>query len=183
MDIVRKIRFWRWLQAFVNVPIFKHGVDASRYVMNKLTALPTKTRDGDIPWTPFTKTLADSKIAVVNTAGLYLDGQEPFDIDAAKGDATFRTMPSDFDKSLVRIAHAHFPHGRAKQDLNVILPIDRLRELVDMGVLGGFAPNFYSFGFGGGMTREYVANPGGSAHVLARRLLEDQADFVLMVPT
>ena len=151
-------------------------------MVNTVASWPTRASDGEVPWTPFAKKLSESKMAVVTTAGLHMDGQEPFDVLAGKGDPSFRAFSSDFDKADLRIAHAHYSHARAEKDINVILPIDAMRQLVEQGVLGGLAPNFYSFGFGGGITKEYIEPPDGTAHQLADRLKEDQADFVLLVP-
>ena len=63
------------------------------------------------------------------------------------------------------------------------MPIDRLRTLVERGVLGGLAPNFYSFGWGGGLTKEYLHPETGTAHQVAKLLVADGADFALFVPT
>lgn len=182
MDVMKKLRLWRGLGRALNVTGASALVDPVRGLVNRLAAAPTRRRTDETPWAPFNKELAATRLAVVSTAGLYLEGQEPFDVDSARGDPTFRALPSDFDAAQIRIAHTHYPHTRAEQDLNVLLPIDRLRELVAAGALGGLAPNFYSFGFGGGLTRPYVEAPDGTAHELARLLMAQGADAALLVP-
>ena len=183
MDLIEKTKFWRGLQKMVNNPTIDRVLVPFRGAIGKVSAMSTKSRpEHEVPWTPFGKKLAAARICVVNTAGLYLEGQDPFDINSGPGDPTFRTLPSDFDSRDLRVAHAHYSHARFHEDHNVILPIDRLRDLVESGVLAGLAPNFYSFGFGGGLTGEYIDPETGTAHELAKRLRKDQADFVLFVP-
>ena len=43
-----------------------------------------------IPWCPVHKPLAESKIALVTTAGLHHRGQQPFDMLDRRGDPTSR---------------------------------------------------------------------------------------------
>lgn len=45
-----------------------------------------------IPWTPVTKPLETSKVAVVTTAGIHHKGQIPFEMGDSDGDPTFRLM-------------------------------------------------------------------------------------------
>jgi len=183
MDLVKKTKFWRGFGKLINAPYVSSVIDPARGLINVVSAARTRQREGETPWTQFEKKLSESYISVVTTAGFHLEGQEPFDIDSAKGDPTFRALQSDFDKSQLRIADVHYPHARAKKDINVLLPIDRLRELVANNVLAGLAPNFYSFGWsGGGLTREFIEPGSGTAHLLSQRLREDGADFVLLAP-
>ena len=35
----------------------------------------------DSPWSPFKKRLSESKVAVLTTGGIYVEGQRPFDTD------------------------------------------------------------------------------------------------------
>jgi hypothetical protein len=46
----------------------------------------------DSPWSPFKKRLSESKVAVMTTGGVYVEGQQPFDTD---GDWSFREIPLD----------------------------------------------------------------------------------------
>ena len=130
--------------------------DPVRGVVNKVLSVGARTWSDEIPWTPYEKKLSESRPAVVLTAGFHLKSDEPFDVDAKKGDPTFREFPSSFDAADIQVTHTHYSHQRLNQDLNVVLPIDRLRELVDAGVLAGLAPRFFSCGFAGGLTREFV---------------------------
>ena len=48
-----------------------------------------------IPWTPVTKPLSQSVVALVTTAGVHLKSQEPFDMEDPDGDPSFRAIPSE----------------------------------------------------------------------------------------
>lgn len=98
-----------------------------------------------VPWTPLRKPLRDTSIAMVTTAGVHLKSQPPFDMEDPEGDATFRAFPADVDKADLTITHKYYDHSAADRDINVVLPIDRLRELRDDGLIGGIIPTVYSF--------------------------------------
>lgn len=167
----------------INLSPVSKMLDVTRGPIAKLTALSLPSqKDRKASWTPFEKDLSACRVGLLTTAGLYLEGQAPFDVDSAEGDASFRELPRDLDPARLRVAHAHFPHARFKKDPNVLFPIDRLRELVEEGVLGSLAENFFSFGFGAGLTKEYVDPEYGTAHVVAGKMREDRVDFVLLVP-
>jgi D-proline reductase (dithiol) PrdB len=129
------------------------------------------------PFTPFDKELNQARVGLITTTGVYVEGQKPFDVDAAMGDSSYRAIPCDVDVSRLRIAHTHFPHERAERDINVIFPVERLRELVDEGAIGSLADLHYSFGFD-----LHVKELVDSAHEMARALEEDGVDTVLLTP-
>ena len=182
MDLVKKIKLWRGIGQFLNTKIGSSISHAIGQPINWMASQAVSANNDDIPWTPFKKPLTESCLAIVSTAGFYLEDDEPFDIDSARGDASFRTIPSNFAKGKLKIAHTHYSHARVKEDINVLFPMDRLLELVDANVIGRLSTNSYSFGFGGDLTEEYIGGSNGSAHQLAQRLKADEVDYVLMVP-
>ncbi len=99
----------------------------------------------DIPWAPLMKPLREVCVAMVTTAGVHLKSQSPFNMEDPDGDASFRAFSTDVDKDELTITHKYYDHSAADRDINVVLPIDRLRELKDEGVIGGLAPTLYSF--------------------------------------
>lgn len=132
------------------------------------------------PWTPFTKDLSACKVALVSTAGVYVKGeQEPFDAENIEGDWTFRELPSDIRPDQIGIAHTHFDHTVAEQDLNCVLPLERLHELAAEGVIGEFLSPVFSIS-GYCTTADKIAEE--SAPAIAARLVEMGADVVLNIP-
>lgn len=182
MDLFKKTKIWRGIGQIVDTKIGSSISQAIGQPINWMTSLIVSANNDNIPWAPFKKPITDSCLAVVSTAGFYLEGDEPFDIDSARGDASFRKIPSNVAKEKLKIAHAHYPHARVKEDINVLFPIDRLTELVEANVIGKLATNFYSFGFGGNLIQEFIGEPDGSAHQLVKKLKADEVDCVLMVP-
>lgn len=85
------------------------------------------------------KPLAEARVGLLTSAGAYLDGDAPFDVEDPHGDPTFRVLPGDVDPSRLRFAHSHYDTTRAEQDPNVVLPVEPLRALVADRVVGAAA--------------------------------------------
>ena len=66
------------------------------------------------------------------------------------------------------------------RDVNISFPIDRLRELVTRGELGGLAPNHYSFM---GAQRDLARIQGETGPEVGRRLRSEGVDAALITPT
>ena len=134
-----------------------------------------------MPWAPVTKPVRESVIALVTTAGVHLDSDPPFDMNDPEGDPSMREIPSDVDPRRLTITHKYYDHSAADRDINVVLPIDRLRELVADGRVGGLAPRMYSF-MGHIDGRHLTTLIEETAPTLARRLRADGADAVFLTP-
>ncbi|MFC1798504.1 glycine/sarcosine/betaine reductase selenoprotein B family protein [Thermodesulfobacteriota bacterium] len=102
----------------------------------------------DVPWTPYKGKPSEQTFALVTSGGLYLkDSQPPFDTESIHGDLSFREIPKDVHFEDLGIAHAHFDHSLAEQDINIIFPIQRFIELEEEGVIGKVADINYSFSY------------------------------------
>lgn len=134
-----------------------------------------------IPWTPVTRPLPETVIALVTTAGVHLRSQEPFDMDDPAGDPSYRVIPSEVTSEALVITHKYYDHSAADSDINVVLPLDRLRELKIEGRIGGMAPFVYSFmgHIDGPHLRTLVEE---TAPAVARRLKRDGAQAVFLTP-
>jgi D-proline reductase (dithiol) PrdB len=157
----------------------------------ELSELPFKTRlflktypwrrIEPVPWTPMRKPLRDAKIAIVSTAGLVTPEQTPFDMDVRGGDWSYREIPDGADVRTLVDAHRSesYDHAAIHADPNLGMPIDRLRELAAIGTI--FSANCRHFSLMGSLTA-----PGKmcthSAPEVARKLVEDEVDAVLLVP-
>lgn len=131
------------------------------------------------PWTPLSKPLAECKLALFSTAGVYLhDSQEPFDAENYEGDWSFREVPTDVRPEQIAFAHTHYDQTNAKEDLNCVVPLEPLRGLVAEGVIGGLISPFFSIS--GYCTRpDMVAEETGPR--IAERLRELGADVFLNI--
>ncbi|MCK4739295.1 MAG: hypothetical protein KAT46_05040 [Deltaproteobacteria bacterium] len=137
--------------------------------------------DSNIPWTPLKKPLSELKVALITTAGVHLSADEPFDMYDAEGDATFRAIPSGTDTKNLKITHDYYDHSDADKDVNIVLPIERLRELAGEGVISEVATSHYGFmGHIVGGLVDVLINE--SAPKVLRRLKEDKVDVVILSP-
>ena len=144
---------------------------------NSLLTLPVPENDA-APYTPLAGPLAECRLAVVTTAGLHLRNDKPF----AGGDPSYRVIPSTSRQDEIIQSHASIGFDRvpAQRDLNVVLPLDRLRELVARRELGLLGPNCYSFM---GAQRDWTRIETETAPEVARRLRDEGVDVVLLTPT
>ena len=136
---------------------------------------------GDIPFATVNKPLAAGRIALLTTGGVHLIDQPPFDMDNPDGDASYRTIPGDVADERLTITHKYYNHRDADADVNVVLPLDRVRELVAQGVIGSLAPR--NFGFMGHIEGEQapILNQ-QTAPEVAAKLRADGVDFAFLTP-
>ena len=92
-----------------------------------------------VPFTPFDKELKDATIAIVSAAGTHKKDQDPFNIEDDLGDLTYRLMDENIQSSDLMVTHHHYDHADADEDINVVFPIDILREFLEEGFIGGIA--------------------------------------------
>ena len=87
--------------------------------------------------------LPASRIALVTTAGLHVRGDRLFDMASIEYRAITRETPS---RDIV-MSHTSVNFDRAgfAEDVNVVFPIDRFRELEGSGAIGSMANVHYSF--------------------------------------
>lgn len=101
-----------------------------------------------VPWTPYTGRPAEQTFALVTSGGIYLkDSQTPFDTESIHGDPSFREIPKTVRPEDLGIAHAHYDHSLAEQDINIVFPIHRFVELEQEGIIGKVADIHYSFSY------------------------------------
>jgi D-proline reductase (dithiol) PrdB len=137
--------------------------------------------DGPPPWTPLAKPLAQSRVALITSSGLIRRTDRPFDLGNPAGDPTFRVIPHDVDPAdlTLSIISANWDRSGFAMDVNVVFPLDRLRELAAEGVIGGLAEAHYAF-MGSIFDIEPVLRE--SAPAVGRRLRADGVDVALLVP-
>ncbi len=137
-----------------------------------------------IDWRPgaqLRKPLSESKIGVVTSAAFYGVEQEPFDPTVRGGDYSYRVIPEDTALETLRIGHKSdaFDHTGIEKDKNLALPLDRLRELKQAGLIGEVAKRHFSF-MGSITAPARLVNM--TAPEIAGRLSEDGVDAVLLTP-
>src|SRR5580692_439272 len=110
---------------------------------------PTRTAVANLPCPSFDTTpfvsgppLSERRVAIVSSAALIHRGDKPFPF----GSGDYRAVPSGWDNNEILISHVSINFDRAgyQRDLNVVYPIDRLREFATDGTIGSVADTHYS---------------------------------------
>ena len=128
------------------------------------------------PWTPVRRPLKESRLAIVASGGIYQTGQVAFH---HRDDTSIRAIDRDVDVADLRTSHFAYDQTAARIDPNVVIPIDPLRRSVESGRLGSLAPHAFTC-MGGIYSARRVREE--LAPEIARRVIEDQVDLVLLVP-
>ena len=131
-------------------------------------------RFDDTPFVPGPQ-LAQRRVAIISSAGLYVRGDRPFTSIASD----YRIVPGDVTANDLLMSHISVNYDRSgfQQDWNVVFPIDRLRELAERGQIGSVADFHYSFM--GAVSPEQLEPSAGE---LAGLLQRDGVTAALLVP-
>ena len=144
-----------------------------KHMLDKIPALPDL---GLSPWVPGGP-LSKRRVALITTAGIHRRGDRPF---GAGGRDDYSVIPRDATaEELVMSQYSvNFDRTGFQQDINVVFPIDRLKELEREGAIGSVAEYHYAFvGAGSPITR---LEPKGRE--VAKLLKQDGVDAVLLTP-
>ena len=133
----------------------KNMVDGFRFLPPALKAwvrtfIPDEEFKGFIPWTSMSKPLNQTTLALVTSAGISLKTDPPFDMEREKrepiwGDRSYRAIPRGTTEEDINDNHLHINTTYIKQDINVILPLARMAEFEQEGIIDRLAPTAYSF--------------------------------------
>ncbi|MGH0036348.1 MAG: glycine/sarcosine/betaine reductase selenoprotein B family protein [Myxococcota bacterium] len=128
------------------------------------------------PWAAMEKPLAEMRVALMASGGVYHAEQEPFHF---RNDTSHREIPTDSEPADLRVAHFGYDVTDAARDPGCVLPLRALRELADEGVVGSFVDPALSF-MGGIYSARRVRDE------LAPRfrdfVLRQEADLAYLVP-
>ena len=119
--------------------------------------------------------LSKRRLALISTAGLHRRGDRPFEVGASD----YRVIPANRMANDLIMSHisTNFDRIGFQQDINVVFPLDRLRELVDRNIIGSLAHYHYSF-MGATDPRQLE----GTARSLAGIMKNDGVNAALLVP-
>jgi len=135
-------------------------------------------------WTPLAKPLSECTVAVLSSAGIALQSDKPFDQDGERanpwwGDPGYRVVPRTARAPDIRSWHLHINPSFAQQDLNCVLPAERLDELATAGETGRCADSHYS-------CMGYLLNPevflDESVPAVVGLTKKEQVDIALLAP-
>lgn len=154
---------------------------ATRQVMK---AWAGRQHAGLIPFTTLEKELSECTVALVSTAGIACNNDRPFDQEGERrnpwwGDPSYRVIPLGATESDVSLYHLHIDPRFAQADLDVVLPMRRLTELAQEGVIRRPAARHYSI-------MGYILEPdvlvGETAPAIAECMQADGVDAAVLAP-
>ncbi len=124
------------------------------------------------PWTPALDA-AQRRIAIVSTAAVSKRGDKPFSWQARD----HRVINKD-DRDLI-MTHVAVDYDRTgwQQDLNTIIPLDRLDEMQQTGEIGSVASEHYAF-----MGASDPLDMLQSAATVADNMKQDNVNTVFLIP-
>jgi len=122
--------------------------------------------------------LNEARVAVVTTAGIMRPGEKAWSHD----DTDFRVFKGDEPDLIIGHISMSFDRAGVSADRNVAIPLDRLAELADDGVIGSVADRHISF-MGALRTSELLSTLIlDSGPAAAKVLRDDGVDVVVLTP-
>ena len=124
------------------------------------------------------KPLDARRVAIVTTAGLHVRDDRPYD-ESGSG-MEYRVIPGDVNPADLVMSHVSVNFDRAgfQSDLNVVFPLERLKELAAEKVIGSVAKFHYAFMGATWPVTKFEA----SVRALAALLKQDNVDAVVLSP-
>ena len=163
-----KARFALWLQR--RIPVF----------YNKWSLFGARRwKQNSTPWARLKKPLSECTVALINSGGIILRGQTPFDLENPAGDPTYRIIPGEADLDDVIVSHAFYDSTSVRIDTEVLFPLDTLRRFASDGRIGRVAPRHFSFS---GSIPDPTILDRDIAPEVAEILIQDEVDLVLLTP-
>ncbi|HSE16121.1 MAG TPA: glycine/sarcosine/betaine reductase selenoprotein B family protein [Pyrinomonadaceae bacterium] len=102
-------------------------------------------RNRRAPFTPARRALPMLNLALISSAGAYIDGTPAFDTSSTSGDTSFREIPIEVEESDLRFAARGYDASAVQEDANSELPVERLLEFEKNGIIGQLNPVYWSF--------------------------------------
>jgi D-proline reductase (dithiol) PrdB len=127
------------------------------------------------PFTPLTRPIAESRIAMISSGGIMYRDQPRFHHE----DASYRRIPLDAHPGDLSVWHFGYPTRDAERDANCVFPLARMRDLAAAGVIGQLVDPAFSF-MGGIYSARKVRDD--LAPQIVNELKRAHADAFFLVP-
>lgn len=158
------------------------GTIAGRYrgwrANENLTNYPFVTNT-NAPFTPIRRALPMLNLALISSAGAYIDGTQAFDLEARDGDVTYREIPIEVPGEDLRYAARGYDPASVQKDMNAQIPVERLLEFEANGVIGQLNNVWWSLN-GWIPSARLVAEE--LAPQIAERVTRYEAQAALLIP-
>jgi D-proline reductase (dithiol) PrdB len=131
------------------------------------------------PLKPVRRALPMLNLALISSAGGYIDGTESFETDSKDGDLNLREISIEVDAADIRYSAKGYDPSAVIEDRNCQVPIDRLREYQENAVIGQLNSVWWS-------VSSYIPNARRVAEELtpkiAERLHRYEIQTALLIP-
>ncbi|MBA2605369.1 MAG: glycine/betaine/sarcosine/D-proline family reductase selenoprotein B [Acidobacteriota bacterium] len=131
------------------------------------------------PFTPMRRALPMLNLALISSAGAYIDGTTAFDTQTRDGDASFREIPVEVEAEDLLYAPRGYDPAAVRQDMNAQIPVERLQEYEANAVIGQLNNVWWSL-------NGYIPNARLVAENLAPQIAERLARYevqaALLIP-
>ena len=97
------------------------------------------------PFVPARRALPMLNLALITSAGAYIDGTDGFDTSAPGGDISFREIPVEVEAGDLQWAVRGYDPAAVRADINSQVPVGRLAEFEGNGIIGQLNPVWWSF--------------------------------------
>jgi D-proline reductase (dithiol) PrdB len=87
-------------------------------------------------FTPLKRALPLLNLALISSAGAYINGTEGFDLESKDGDLNYREIPVEVGALDLKYAAKGYDTAAVLADRNSQIPLDRLREYQENAVVG-----------------------------------------------
>ncbi len=131
------------------------------------------------PFAPARRSLPLLNLALISSAGAYIDGTDGFDVESRDGDPSFKEIPIEVEATDLKFSARGYDPAAVMEDLNSQIPIDRLLEYEDNAVIGRLNHVWWSIA-------GYIPNAAlvaeDTAPNIASRVEHYQAQAALLIP-
>jgi D-proline reductase (dithiol) PrdB len=160
----------------------KAGEFASRFsrwnANHRLAGYPFVTNTHSV-LTPLRRGLPMLNLALISSAGAYIEGSAPFDLDSRDGDMSYREIPREVEEEDFRYAAKGYDPTAVQSDRNVQIPIERLTEYESNVIIGRLNECWWSIS---SYTPNAVRVAEELAPTLAERLHRYDVQAALLIP-
>ena len=126
------------------------------------------------------KPLAECTVSLLTSGGVSQCSMPAFNPDA-RNDHRLDAIDRDVDATDFQIHDSYYDHSDAERDINCIFPVERLRELAELGEIGKVSDRLWSGFMGRIYNRSKVLQESGPAFAAALR--EDEVDILIAAPS
>ena len=139
MEIIERVDEWRrrydeWQQGRTRGSPRSEVGEGYPFVENK-----------HAPFTPARRALPMMNLALISSAGAYINGTDSFDTEIVGGDTRFREIPREVEAEDLLYCARGWGTSAAVEDRNAQVPVDRLLEFEGNGIIGQLNQVWWSF--------------------------------------